>query len=268
MIKYCLIALITWGSINATEAQKKTTHKKAVATKTVAKKKVTGKKTASIAKPLAAKPATLSRVPKLNPKQQAELKRATASKDEIQKAEELMANGNYAEALVIYEKYKDTQYISAKNFKSMGICYRSVGKGVTTNLNLAKSYFEKSASLENDSESCLALGQLLLVSGNGLTRNPVLANEYLSKASRQGNKEATYELGRLYLVGADTIEKDEAKALTLLEAAGESGITDAQWLLGNTYSRGTVGIPKNMVKAKYWYAKYKDYTSQKKAVDL
>jgi TPR repeat protein len=114
----------------------------------------------------------------------------------------------------------------------------------------------------------LALGQLLLVSGNGLTRNPVLANEYLSKAARQGNKEANYELGRLYLVGAENIEKDEAKALVLLESSGESGNADAQWLLGNTYSKGTSTIPKNMAKAKYWYVKYRENPSQKKTVDL
>ena len=272
MMKFWLVALIAWGSINMAEAQKKTTHKKVVARKTISKKKGPSKKTASKAKTLASKPTAIKaanpKPPYLNPKQQAELKRATAAKEEILKADELTFNGKFPEALLIYEKYKDTPYMGANAFKNMGICYRSVGKGVTTNLSLAKSYFEKSATMDNNADACLALGQLLLFSGSGLTRNPALASEYLNKAARQGNKEADYELGRLYLVGAENLEKDEVKALQLLEAAGEGGNSDAQWLLGNTYSKGSAGVPKNMTKAKYWYAKYKEHPSHKKGTDL
>jgi TPR repeat protein len=272
MIKFCLVALVAWGSINVAEAQKKSTHKTTVAKKTITKKKVSSSKKASAsAKPKVlvanAPKASLAKTQRLTPKQLAEVKRANDAKEEILKADTFVNGGQLAEALVIYEKYKDTPYMDAKNFKNMAVCYRSVGKGVVTNLGLAKTYFEKSATLSNDAESYLALGQLLLVSGNGLTRDPALANNYLGKALQKGNKEAAYELGRLYLVGAENLEKDETKALILLEAAGESGISDAQWLLGNTYSKGTVVTPKNMTKAKYWYSKYKD-SSQKKTVDL
>ncbi len=105
------------------------------------------------------------------------------------------------------------------------------GVGTEMDIRQAKTYFEKSAKLEN-LDALYALGKLYLCRDTD-DYSPDKALEYLLQAAKRGHEYAQYTLGKLFLKG-DIVPKNIAYALRWLEEAVDKGNQYAEYLLGKT----------------------------------
>jgi uncharacterized protein len=94
-------------------------------------------------------------------------------------------------------------------------------------------------------EAQLILGKMYL-KGQGVPKEPELANKWFTQAAVQGNAESQFFLGAWYLLPHRDIEA----GLKWMRLSAEQGNQDAQLLLGRAYLQGE--LPREPVQADMW----------------
>ena len=105
-----------------------------------------------------------------------------------------------------------------------------------------------------DADACFALAGLLL-SGQGVNKDPAAARRWLEKAAAQQHVKATARLGILYLKGKG-VDRDPGKAAQLLGSVSSHSVL-AQYYLGEMYADGT-GVRRDYQAAIDWFRKAAD----------
>jgi TPR repeat protein len=109
------------------------------------------------------------------------------------------------------------------------------------------------AAEQGDSEAMMDFG-MVLFTGDGITRDPVVALQWIEKAAALEHNDALSALGTFYLRGSEGYDKDTSKGLELLEKAYLKGSAEAAFLLGIVYLRGddvTPNIPLGIKHLKF-----------------
>lgn len=116
-------------------------------------------------------------------------------------------------------------------------------------------YAGAAASFEADARQGKAVAQnnlgVLLLRGQGVSKDPVAARGWFEKAAAQGLRGAMYNLGMIFLRGYGT-EVDRVAAAGWLEQAAKLGDPEAQFYLGMLHYRGTGG-GGNPAVAGHWF---------------
>ncbi len=194
---------------------------------------------------------------------------------------------NFATAVSWYEKSAAQGYALAK--RDLAFCYKD-GKGVAADPFRALELYQSAASkgdadaeawvgdaYENgwggarkdwiealkwylkaadhgDSFGQMKVGEAYL-SGDGVTRDPSRAFDFLQHAAQQDQSEAQYYLGTMYDQGLATTA-DAYQAFQWFEKAANNGDPAAQNALGMAYAKGR-GVAQDKEKAHYWFEQAK-----------
>jgi TPR repeat protein len=243
--------LIVWGNYNIIEAQvhhspkpkQSYTNKKSTVSFTTSKKRKASKSYSS-------KRLTSSESGLINQKNISELS--------INKAKEFYHSSFVLQAFRLLEPHQNSKEMDAEAFAILGECLRSIGSGISTDYKKAEQNFIKSLSINPSKEVLLSLGQIYQLGGYNLARNTDKAILYFQQAADMNVPIAKFELGRLYFQGLPDSLQDEKKGISLLEEAANQDVSGAQWMLGSLYAKGYNNEKSDMVKAKFWFKKYKD----------
>lgn len=132
-------------------------------------------------------------------------------------------------------------------------CLYQTGKGVKSDILMAKSWFEKASNNPD------ALNDLGCIYSNGLAGeiNHKKARELFEKSANQGHALGQKNLGGLYLNGMG-VEQDYDKAKEWLEKSARQGNSDAQYYLGCLYYYGFAKEDLNAVSDRLairWFEK-------------
>lgn len=91
------------------------------------------------------------------------------------------------------------------------------------------------------------------LAGSGLSRNPVLAVDYLRRSADLGYAPAQVVLGALYQVGRD-VPRQPGQALDWYKKAADQDDPLAQWLAGSLIYSGE-GALRDLNEASAWFQK-------------
>lgn len=105
---------------------------------------------------------------------------------------------------------------------------------------------------QGDADAQYKLG-LQYLSGKGVAKDPVEAENWLTRAAGQGNANAQYALARMYHEGQGVPRNYEA-AVKWYTKAADYGHKHAQHHLGMMYHKG-LGVEKNEQTAKKWWGR-------------
>jgi TPR repeat protein len=94
----------------------------------------------------------------------------------------------------------------------------------------------------------------LYLRGWGVTRDVLVALDWLDRSAAQGNPRAAFNIGRLYATG-EGVRQDCDKARTYFHAPAEAGNPVAQVNLANLYAEGQLCVPKDLARAVEWFGK-------------
>ena len=119
----------------------------------------------------------------------------------------------------------------------LGQLHYQGGRGVETDHDLARHYFEEAAEAGN-AVAMAFLGKMYLEEHNNDT-----AFKYFRKAADLNNPVGQSGLGMMYLYGKG-VEKDYTKALDFFKKAAEQSWVDGQLQLGNMYYNG-LGVQRD-----------------------
>ena len=100
------------------------------------------------------------------------------------------------------------------------------------------------AAEQGDATGMMDLGMAYLT-GDGVTRDPVVALQWIEQAAALEHNDALSALGTFYLNGSEGYDKDISKGVFLLEKAYIKGSAEAAFLLGIVHLRGD-DVPQNV----------------------
>ncbi len=95
----------------------------------------------------------------------------------------------------------------------------------------------QAAADSNNPDALAALGQLYLT-GQQVSKNPILAVSILERGAKAGSADAAGQLAELYTKGQQTA-RDETKAFTFTLQAAKGGVRTAIYNLGALYANGS-----------------------------
>ncbi|WFQ80832.1 MULTISPECIES: tetratricopeptide repeat protein [Xenorhabdus] len=100
---------------------------------------------------------------------------------------------------------------------------------------------------KGESEAQNAMGYLYM-EGLGVSKDGVIAMEWLMESALQGNTAAQNNIGQLYWYGNNGVERDQAKAMQWFLKSVALGDDYAHLNLGMIYERGQI-VPQDYEKA-------------------
>ena len=90
--------------------------------------------------------------------------------------------------------------------------------------------FIETLALKGDASAQTNLG-MMYDNGQGIARNPALANEWYLKAANNGSAMAQFNIGQHYLHGSNGLPKNRVQALNWLKKAANNGHAQAKLIL-------------------------------------
>ena len=106
------------------------------------------------------------------------------------------------------------------------------------------SVWFRAAAKQGDAEGMMDFG-MVLFTGEGVTRDPVEALQWVEKAATLEHPGALSALGTFYLKGSEGYNKDTSKGLEMLQKAYLNDSAEAAFLLGMVYLQGH-DVPRNI----------------------
>ena len=183
--------------------------------------------------------------------------------DELGEAEQALNNGEYEQALSMFNKLASEGEPGA--MIGIGRMYQG-GLGVSQNRETAVQWFSKAVLIwnerarQNDPKAYASLG-VLFNKGIAFQQDKERARRYFRTAfdlaqprALAGDADAQHLVGMLYSSGKGVV-KDVYAGVDWLSKAGEGGNETAIKMLIHIFECGCRGLPKDDQKSEYWRAK-------------
>lgn len=139
---------------------------------------------------------------------------------------------------------------SATLRENSGPGYYNLGTQYYQGNNTAKAYGAYLRSAQMGYVKGQAAAGMMLLDGEGVSRNAAAAASWLKKAADQGHVKAQYTMGGLYEDGVG-VTRDNSQAMRYYVASAEQGFGRAAFRVGLAYAIGDLA-PRNRSAATSW----------------